>query len=77
MFEPERDHLYHERGCQHFNKPCADPNSSHRDFFCDCHHFTKLAVLRNGTDIAWPTGYAAEEGREWRRTHNLVRTNTR
>ena len=73
MVEPERDERYHERGCPHFARRPAMTESTHVDVFCDCHHFTEPAILRNGTDIAWPVGQTENEVTEWRRSHNLMR----
>jgi hypothetical protein len=76
MFEPERDGRYHERGCPHFDIRAPSAESTHVDHFCDCHHFTEPAILRNGTDIAWPAGQTEEEVKEWRREHSLVKPGT-
>lgn len=54
--------------------PCADPNGTHTDIFCDeCHDwFQEPHILPNGTDIAWPAGWSREQAAKWRQDHNLV-----
>ena len=76
MYEPERDDRHHERGCPNFDMRAPIPEGTHADLFCDCHHFTEPAILRNGTHIAWPAGQTEKEVSEWRRAHNLVKVAT-
>jgi hypothetical protein len=54
---------------------CADSAGNHTDIFCDgCHEwFTEPQVLRNGSDIAWPSGWTEEQAGRWRKDHHLER----
>lgn len=68
--EPEA----HEPGCLEAGTgiPCADPNLTYLDVFCECHRYTQPKILGNGTDIAWPAGWTEEQAREWRARQGLV-----
>jgi hypothetical protein len=74
----ERNSLGHERGCIYYDSapPIANPNSTHLDLFCECHHFTDPLVLENGTDIAWPAGWNEKQAAEWREKHRMARPRT-
>jgi hypothetical protein len=64
----------HEPGClkNGADAPWSDPDSTHVDVFCDCHHFTEPKILSNGTDIAWPAGWTPEQALAWRSNNGLA-----
>lgn len=63
----------HEPGCMEADRgiTCADPNLMYLDVFCECHRYTEPKILANGTDIAWPAGWAKKQAEEWRAAHGL------
>lgn len=62
----------HEPGClQTSGIECEDPKLEYLDIFCDCHRYTELKVLSNGTDIAWPAGWTREQAADWRAARGL------
>jgi hypothetical protein len=65
----------HEAGCEDNGpgEPCADSASTHVDVFCNCHRYTEPKILSNGTDIAWPAGWAPKQAEAWRQKNGLVR----
>ena len=64
----------HEPGCMNSGAdlPFADPGDTHVDVFCECHRFTEPKILSNGTDVAWPAGWNAEQARQWRGRNGLM-----
>jgi hypothetical protein len=52
----------------------ARASLGYEDIFCDgCHDwFTAPHILPNGTDIAWPSGWTAEDAMRWRAENKLL-----
>jgi hypothetical protein len=64
----------HSADCTHYGDvPLADEKSTHIDLFCICHRFIDPQILRNGTDIAWPSSWGQAQADEWRRKNGLAR----
>jgi hypothetical protein len=64
----------HNPVCEHFRKglPLADPDSTYVDLFCNCHDFDQPMILKNGTDVAWPSSWDEQQADEWRCKNNLA-----
>ena len=66
----------HHPGCPKHGKdepPTADETTGYVDLFCDCHAFDTPMILKNGTDVAWPSGWEEDHAATWRKENGLAR----
>jgi len=66
---------HHDPDCPNFSEAglAAAQDAHFNDIFCDCHRYVEPHVMPNGTAIAWPCGWSAEEAIAWRVAHDLCR----